>query len=694
MAYEKFEKVIRNVDKLLANPDVKPQEINQYLNAEGYSASRFKGAAENYAKAKGATSTYGNIEAGIQGLTFGFGDEFEAVIKTLKNKKPYEQNLAAVQFAKQEYEAEKPYQAMASEIAGSLPVAFAAGKTAVQAAGKIPQVANLLSKIPSSFSTVASTSGAGAIGGGLTGAGTAQEGERMAGAEKGAVQGAVLAPVVLAGMKAGTGATKAVAEKLGIPDLAKTIVEATKDIPIIRNITGKTADFFGMSGDAAQRKADTKIIQALQRDGLTLPEIKTAMDQIRASGYKPETIMEIASSIPDKFGGKATKQLGETVASYPGARVFAENLAEERKSGAGNRILTDFQQAFNVNKDPMEIADDIIKLRNAAASPLYKKAYEKNALIGGASIDKIMQDPAFIRAYARANQIAQREVNEKGEIIGKKLPDLKESGNVFDLETINYIKRGIDDEIFVSKNPAAGLGKDEIKSLGNLRKVFIDNVDAQAPKEYKAARQAFAGPTQVYDAIENGRGFFDLDARTLKKTYDALGASEKDGFAIGAYDAIRTKIQSGADGIDQIKRTFGSPEKRDQIKVLIGDDAFKNLEIQLGREKAIRSTDIQITGGSPTQRRTEAAKEFEGSTELVPQMAEKGLVKGGMDYLLRSVTGPGGRTAETLAPDLYSIDPARQAQVVDRLKLLDEYLRNQALQQQVGAGVVAPSLLD
>jgi hypothetical protein len=55
---------------------------------------------------------------------------------------------------------------------------------------------------------------------------------------------------------------------------------------------------------------------------------------------------------------------------------------------------------------------------------------------------------------------------------------------------------------------------------------------------------------------------------------------------------------------------------------------------------------------------------------------------------------PGTRTAETLAPDLYSIDPAQQAKVIDRLKLLDEYLRNQALQQQVGAGVVAPSLLD
>jgi hypothetical protein len=678
MAYEKFEKVIRNVDKLLANPDVKPQEINQYLNQEGYTASRFKSAAENYSKAKGTTSTYGNIEAGIQGLTFGFGDEFEAVIKTLKNKKPYEQNLAAVQFAKQEYEAEKPYQAMASEIAGSLPLAFTAGKTAVQAASKIPEVANILSKIPTSIKAITGVSGTGAAVGGLTGAGTAQEGERVAGAEKGAVQGAILAPVVLGGMKAGMGATKTVAEKLGIPEAAKSIVQATKDIPIVRDITGKTAEFFGMSGDAVQRKADTKIIQALQRDSLTLPEIKAAMDQIRQSGYKPETIME--------FGGKATKQLGETVASYPGARVVAENLAEERKSGAGNRILTDFQEAFKINKDPMEIADDIIKLRNAASKPLYDAAYASPVSIGNKTIDNIMLDPAFQSAYARANRIATRE--------GFPLAPLKPDGNTFDLKTIDYIKRGIDDEINWSKTPASGLGKDEVNSLKKVRGEFMGVVDSQAPAEYKQARQAFGGPTQVFDAIENGRGFFDVDARTLKKTYDALNPAEKDGFAIGAYDAIRSKIQSGADGIDQIKRTFGSPEKRDQIKVLIGDDAFKNLEMQLGREKSIRSTDIQITGGSPTQRRTEAAREFEGSTELVPQMAEKGLVKGGMDYLLRSVTGPGTRTAETIAPDLYSVDPARQAQIVDRLKLLDEYLRNQALQQQVGAGVVAPSLLD
>lgn len=680
MAYEKFEKVIRNVDKLLANPDVTPAELNQYLNAEGFNATRFKKAAENYTKAKGTTSTYGNIEAGIQGLTFGFGDEFEAVIKSLKNKKPYEQNLAAVQFAKEQYEAEKPYQAMASEVIGSLPVAFAAGGAASNIASRFPQVASALEKIPTSLKTVGGLIGAGAASGAITGAGTAEEGQRVQGAQKGAAMGAAIAPVAFAGLKGGTSVASTIAEKTGLSDAAKKIVEATKDIPVVKDITGKTAEFFGLGADSAQRKADTKIIQALQRDNMSLTDIRTAMDTIRKGGYKPETILE--------FGGKNTKRLGETVASYPEARAIAETTAEERKAGSANRILTDFQNAFKVNADPMAITESLIKSRSEAASPLYKTAYEKGAVIQGESLDNFMKLPRFKDAYKTAKSLAEYD--------GITLPDLKDKGNIFDLQTADYIKRGLDDVLYVSKTPQSGVGKTEIGKLKAKRSDFVKFVDDLAPAEYKQARQAFSGATDVIDAVEQGKGFFDVDARTLSSTYNKLTASEKDGFAIGAYDAIRSKINQGADGIDVVRRTFGSPEKRDQIRVLIGDDAFRTLEGQLVREKGIRSTDIQVLGGSQTQPRSVAQQEFEGATELVPQMTQKGIVRGGMDYLLRSATGTGARTAQNIAPDLFSIDPSQQAQMLDRLGLLDQYLKDQALKQQIGTGVISttPSLLD
>ena len=688
MAYEKFEKVLRNVDKLISNPDVKANEVNQYLNAEGYTQTQFKSAAENYTKAKGTTASYGNIKAGIQGLTMGFGDEFEATVKSLLTKTPYEQNVAALRFSKEEFEKQKPMQALASEVGGSIPTALLGGYGAVNIASRIPQAANLMSKIPTTLKAFGGAAGAGGVSGAITGAGTASEGERQKGAIESAIMGTVLGPAALGGIKLGGSVLGTVVDKTGINTAVKNIVDATKDIPIVKSITGKTAEYFNLGEDAIQRRADTKIIQALQRDNMSLSSIRETMDAIRKSGYKPETILE--------FGGKATKQLGETVAGYPGARAVAETMVEERKLGAANRILTDFQDAFKINADPVKLADDLITARNAAASPLYEKAYEKGALIGGKQIDQLMQDPAFIRAYERANRLAQRKVDDQGNIIGKALPELKETGNVFDLESINFIKRGIDAEINFSKLPTSGLEKTEVDSIKKLRNVFMTNVDSQAPVEYKQARQAFAGPTQVFDAIEDGKKFFETDARQLKKMYDSLGASEKDGFAIGAYDAIRTKINSGNDGIDLVKRTFGAPEKRDQIKILIGNDAFNTLESQLKRESTMRSTDVRLLGSSQTQPRQVAQAEFEGATELVPQMGQKGIVRGGLDYLLRSATGPGQRSAETIAPELFSTSPIVQSDMVKRLGLLDEYLKQQAIRQSVGAGVVGttPSLLD
>jgi hypothetical protein len=672
----------------LTNPDVKPNEVNQYLNAEGYTSTQFKSAAENYTKAKGTTANYGNIKAGIQGLTMGFGDEFEATVKSLLTKTPYEQNISALRFSKEEFERQKPMQALASEVGGSVPTALLGGYGAVNIASRIPQAANLMSKIPTTLKAFGGAAGAGGVSGAITGAGTASEGERQKGAIESAIMGTVLGPAALGGIKLGGSVLGTVVDKTGINTAVKNIVDATKDIPIVKSITGKTAEYFNLGEDAIQRRADTKIIQALQRDNMSLSSIRETMDAIRKSGYKPETILE--------FGGKATKQLGETVAGYPGARAVAETMVEERKLGAANRILTDFQDAFKINADPVKLADDLINARNAAASPLYQKAYEKGALIGGKQIDQLMQDPAFIRAYDRANRLAQREVDAEGNIIGKALPDLKETGNVFDLETINFIKRGIDAEINYSKLPTSGLEKTEVDSIKKLRNVFMTNVDSQAPVEYKQARQAFSGPTQVFEAIEDGKKFFETDARQLKKMYDGLGASEKDGFAIGAYDAIRTKINSGNDGIDLVKRTFGAPEKRDQIKILIGDDAFNTLESQLKRESTMRSTDVRLLGSSQTQPRQVAQAEFEGATELVPQMGQKGIVRGGLDYLLRSATGPGSRSAETIAPELFSTSPIVQSDMVKRLGLLDEYLKQQAIRQSVGAGVVGttPSLLD
>jgi hypothetical protein len=686
--YKNFERIVRNVDKLnsramVQKPEYAAQEMMQYLNSEGYTIDRFTKAAKNYANSQGLKSDYGYIEAAIQGLSFGFGDEFEAAIRTLKNKQPYEKNLSAIQFSKQEFEAENPISAAATEVLGSLPTAIAGGQGTLAALARVaPKTMQAGAAVSPSLRALGTTTAGGTVTGGIVGAGQAEQGQRLQGAKTGAQLGALLSPLALGGTKIVGGALSKTAEATGLADATQRVVNATKDIPVVKNITGKTAEFFGLTDDALQRRADTKIIQALQRDNLTVQQIRDAMDNIRKSGYKPETIME--------FGGEATKRLGEVVSMYPSAGSVAAKMVEERKAGAPERILTDFQNAFKTNADAVTVADQLIATRQKTAAPLYQAAYEKDAVIAGKELDDFMKLPKFQDAYKKAQALAEYD--------GIKLPDLQETGNVFNLQTADYVKRGLDDVLFVSKMPTSGMGKTELGKLGDKRKDFVSFVDSLAPVEYQQARQAFSGTTSVIDAVEQGKNFFNLEARELKKTYDALTPAEKDGFAIGAYDAIKGKINTGADGVDQVRRTFGSPEKRDQIKVLIGDDAFNTLEAQLAREKAIRGTDVKLTGGSQTQQRATSQAEFEGETELVPQLANKGLVRGATDYLIRSATGTGSRTAEQLAPDIFSISPNVQENMLNRLLQLDEYLKRQAIQQGtttgISSGVAGQSLLD
>jgi hypothetical protein len=123
--------------------------------------------------------------------------------------------------------------------------------------------------------------------------------------------------------------------------------------------------------------------------------------------------------------------------------------------------------------------------------------------------------------------------------------------------------------------------------------------------------------------------------------------------------------------------------------VFLGDDTFQELTGLLEREKVIRGTDVTMMRGSQTQPRTLAQREFEGEQELLPMMGQRGIIRGGADYLLRSATGPGQPTAEALAPSLYSTDAARQMETLMRLRGLDQILRQEAARSSgmVGTGV-------
>lgn len=640
---ERIERTLRNMERLI-NGGATAKETTVYLKSEGFTPKTFAETVGKYNQSQGVIADFGPVKSALQGLTFGFSDEAEAGIKALLGKGTYEQNLNAINLAKQEFEQESPGTAIGMEIAGSLPYMALGGLGAVRGAERLATVAPRVAQAVSTPAgrTATALGGATAIGAssaGVTGAGQAMPDFRMAGAMEAAPIGAAF----------GLGGTTAAKVATRIPGIQQAFEAGKKAV--------------GLGGDFATR-ADQKLLQALQRDGVSPADAIDRLRQIKQSNYKPETIIEL--------GGENTRRLADVVAQYPGASQVARELTEERMAGAGQRITQDFRQAFQVNADAMDLAEGLIQSRDRLASPLYKQAYSEGGVIKDERITKLMEIPQFQDAYARARRIAALD----GVPLPEKASDIEKVGG-FDLQTLDYIKRGLDDVLFTGKQPGSGIGKTELGKLKERRKEFVDIVDEVGPPSYKQARGVYAGATEVLDAIEDGKKFATMDARQLSRIFEKLSDAEKEGFKIGVYDSIRTNINKGADGADVLRKVWGSPEKRDQLAVFLGNDTFNDLSGQLAREKIIRQTDVKLAGGSQTQPRTLAQREFEGAEELIPMMAQQGL--GGVrQYALRTITGPGQPTAEALAPTLFSTDIGKQIEALSRLQRLDDLLRQQA----------------
>jgi hypothetical protein len=604
--------------------------------------------AEIASKMNAPTMQYGYGRAALQGLTMGFSDEVEARVRSTRGEGRYEDILSGLRKAKEQFEQQAPIGSMAAEMVGAIPTMLVGGLGAVGLAARAPGVAARMSPMVTGMTGAGVTGG---VSGAITGAGQAEPEQRMAGALSGGVTGAALGPV---GQTASNIAGRAVSKGLEIGK-ATLGLDATKQF---------------------QQRADIKLLQALRRDGLTPSQAADRLQSIQAGGYKPETIVEA--------GGKNTRALADIVSKYPGASQVAEQLTEERIAGQAGRVISDFERVFGRKESALDVADDLIKKRNAESAPLYRQAYQEGGVIADPRIDKLMELSAFKDAYKTARELAEFD----GINLPANIDELKKMGG-FDLMTLDYVKRGLDDVLFVKATPTSGTGKQVVGKLKEKRREFVEILDEIGPASYREARQAFAGPTEVREAIESGQKFTRLSPNQLERDFAKLTSAEKDGFKLGVLESVREQVEKGADGSDVLRRVWSSPEKRKQLQTILGDDQFKELSNSLARERVIRQTDVTIGRGSQTMERQLLQREFEGVDELIPLVRQKGPISGATEYVLRTMTGPGQPTAEALAPTLFSTDAQRQLNELLRLQSLDELMRRQAAVRGGAVGAAA-----
>lgn len=130
---------------------------------------------------------YGPGRAILQGASMNWADEGEAKLRSLFGGASYDEELAALQAAKAQYEQENPKLANALELGGSLAGMLIPG----MGLARIPKAAQMMNRMART-APITSGAGIGAVQGGLESAGRANPGERMLEGAVGAIGGAGL----------------------------------------------------------------------------------------------------------------------------------------------------------------------------------------------------------------------------------------------------------------------------------------------------------------------------------------------------------------------------------------------------------------------------------------------------------------------------------------------------------------------
>jgi hypothetical protein len=504
-----------------------------------------------------------------QGVLMGGGDEAEAYIRSmLPGGKPYEEELTGIREQIKRTEKERPIASTTAEVAGSLAPALAAAfATPFTGGAAAPAAAASAARVGSLAGNIFRGAGMGAAVGGAQGA--------------------------TEGFLKGEGGFEPRAERAVSEGLIGGAVGGTLGaaVPVAKSAFGSV---FGSPTVRAQER----VLGILEQEGLTPAEVATEYARRQAQNVKPEIIADI-------YPGSAVASESRRVLNVPGApRGELAGQLVERMEGQGARIQDAFAKSVGTDKKFFPVIDDLEKTRKVDATPLYQAAYIKPARTS--EIDNlILRAPDD--AFTEAKQAARYEGLIFPNLVAQNKEGVRTVVGDYTVKDVDLLKRGLDRIIERETNDITGKVSSEGRRAAGLKSEIVSKVDVLAP-EYAEARAKWAGPSAVMDAMRSGQRIFNERAEITAKDIAKLGPSEKEGFLIGAFDAVSQRIGRKIEGQD-VTGAFRSGNAKAQLEAALTATGKKPDEVaaitnalfsDIEREAAIANTNRQLRAISQT----------------------------------------------------------------------------------------------
>lgn len=320
------------------------------------------------------------------------------------------------------------------------------------------------------------------------------------------------------------------------------------------------------------------------------------------------------------IGGENTRGLGRAVAGTPseGKDILIRKL-DERQAGQPERVTEALKRAMGTDKDYYGTVEALSKQREEMAQPLYKEAFQKNTQMESPEIDRILNTPAgkdAMKAAVKKMQNARKLVS----VSDKELTEMaREDGIVtghgvgkgFKMEFLDYVKKGLDDQIEAAKRSGA---KDDARIYSSLKKDLVNEMDSldvtakAGPNSekvgggaYSNARASWAGPSESIEALDMGRNFMKGDSQLTAKQIKDLSDVDKEFFRVGAVRQVKDIIDNTQDGSDVVKRIFGKKSMRDKLEAAFPSrESYEDFARAMGVEKELGVSAKAMTSGSRT----------------------------------------------------------------------------------------------
>lgn len=404
--------------------------------------------------------------------------------------------------------------------------------------------------------------------------------------------------------------------------------------------------------------------------------------------------------------GESARDLLRAAINRPGrgATIAEENLSP-RQNGvfdpdtgtwdirpSSTRITDQAQTGLGLGgKDYHGEMSSILAERQAKAAPAYAKAYSAPP-VPSKELADFAGAPDFQGAYARARGISQKTFVKMPDGSEKIVPLPEKMPDQLDWRTLDLMKQGLDDTISEAKRQGIG-ANDQGASKGYLSRL-VAKLDSLNP-DYKAARDAFAGPTAMKDALEEGRGLLNEDAPLVASNLASKSASEQQMLRLGALQALQTKLGNANVTYDAASQAgLLKPNQLARFKALFPDPkSFADFYRTMQSEKTMFGTNKAAFGNSTTAKQLLNVMEpsdpqLEGVTQAVPAAATGNIValvkaihRMGMESPMRE------GVAETISSVLSSHNAEQLPEVVRRMVAAQRRAEVvDALRQSMGTG--------